>query len=234
MLERLEGQQPEPQARRCRRRGLTPSLVISSSKRLRRAADAHLDRARLGVLLAVAKRLDGTLTGRAARGGPAPRLPAPDDVQGRAAPALSSSSATVVFGSDSVRRRAGRPKRRRAGRRAPPAARRWQRCAVLRGQRLARAERERKAEEPLHDLLVDLAGQLDPLVQVARALVLARRALDARGQRGQAAQREHRLLAPARRARIAPPPRSANITPSQRPPAATGAQAIVVIPAKRA
>ena len=65
--------------------------------------------------------------------------------------------------------------------------------ALVRGQRLAGAEREGEAEEPLHHPLVDLAGELDPLVELARALVLAGGPLDAGGERREPPEREHRL-----------------------------------------
>ena len=66
-------------------------------------------------------------------------------------------------------------------------------AALVGGQRLPGAEREGEAEQPLHHPVVDLAGELDPLVELARALVLAGGPLDARRERGEAAEREHRL-----------------------------------------
>ena len=79
------------------------------------------------------------------------------------------------------------------GRRARPGARRGTSGAGPRTERLAGAEREDEAEQALHHAIVDLAGQLDPLVQLAGSLVLAGRALDARRERREAPQGQHRL-----------------------------------------
>jgi hypothetical protein len=67
-------------------------------------------------------------------------------------------------------------------------------CLALgRGKGLAGAEREHQAEQPLHHALVDLTGELDPLAETSRALVLAGGPLDAGAERREPAERENRL-----------------------------------------
>ena len=61
------------------------------------------------------------------------------------------------------------------------------------GEVLVGAERQGDAEEPLDRVLVQVAGQLDPFGEAALAFALLGRVLDAGGQRGEPAERHHRL-----------------------------------------
>ena len=212
-------------------RRATPSFRTSSAKARRRAGDARPRPRRVGVLLGVAQRL----------------------AQDRDCASGSRPSGTSALGSQStlerdalvLGRRAARA--RRAGSSGGPGVGSSERSSAVaqlaqRGLRSRRgsarvgpaqssrpgAERERDAEQPLHDALVDLAGELDRAPSSsALALALARRAATAGGQRG-ACLPSARIV---RRSSVveleaAPPSRSAKITPSQRPAAATGVQVI--------
>src|SRR4029079_1713747 len=56
-----------------------------------------------------------------------------------------------------------------------------------------RAEHERHTEQPVHHALVNLARELDALVQALLALLLARGYARAGGECGQLAERPHRV-----------------------------------------
>ena len=91
---------------------------------------------------------------------------------------------------------------------------------LARQLRVAR-EREQDAEQPLDHALVHLAGEVDALLQLARARLLERREARGLGERGRSCRASTAGGAPrrtaARRGR-----RSARITPIQRPPADSG------------
>ena len=158
------------------------------------AADAHRHRGRAGVLAGVAHRLGQHRLGeRLERGGTSPSSPGSSVSPGRDARATAARPRREA---SSAVARGARPSGRWSAARSSVSAA-WvslaHALARLGGQVAVAVERHRDAEQALDHALVDLAREVDPLLELARGLGLGGDDPRHRGQRRRLAERPQQV-----------------------------------------
>ena len=227
-LQRLERRQPQAHAR-CWPRPPADAVVDDLEHErvvvVRSSATSTVRRARRACARCAPPRRAPTARAARARRGTCDALGAASSASPRSRVLAAQPVDLLERASCCVSRRE-RPERAleraRAGRPARPAARRAMRSRALGAQLGLARERERHAEQPLDDALVDLAREVDALLQLrARWPACWSRARAQRGERGDLAERPQQVALGVAQRRAAGP-RSERITPSQRPAAAIG------------